>query len=530
MTARYHGVQNKRILIVDDSATLRLYLTRLLQQADNHVIGAATAHRALELMRSRGPFDLVLLDLVLPDEDGLTLLQRIRSADEETPIVVITGYGGVRAALSAIRLGADGYVDKDQLVGSSDKEEFFHTLSQAIYMRRAQVERRYWQQELERKNAALERMVAEVQTAQQALAEEHRKFRDVLNSLHEIVLVTDTDGHVVFANRLAEQIFDISVGKDTRISVKALGLPAELVQALLKGEDHSSAPTAVYEWQHPSGRIFEFSLVPLQSDDGSVRGTVVVGRDVTEERRLQQMREEFYSILTHDLKTPLASILGFGELLATGELGELTREQQDGLNHLLHSAHTLNELIEEFLEYSRISAGYLEIEPEKIELNSLIRDVVASLHPQIERKGHHVEVHTEESPFYIYADPMRIRQVLMNILSNAIKYTPDGGHIVIRVRREGNNAVVSVEDNGVGIPPDELPHIFEPYRRVRRRGQSKGTGLGLVIAKTIVEAHGGSIRVESEVGKGTRVTFTLPIRLAEATRVSPAGADSMQKV
>jgi len=509
----YDQVTNKEILIVDDSATLRLYLKRLLQQAGNDVIAASTATRALELWQKYETFDLVLLDLVLPDEDGLTLLQKVRSKDQKTPIVVITGYGGVRAAISAVRLGADGYVDKEQLVSSPDKAEFFHTLSQAIQVRKAQVERAYWQEELERKNAALERLVAEVQETQQALAEEHRKFRNVVNSLRDAVLVVDRTGHIVFANHQAEQWFSLDPRAFGALSVKALGLPAEIVQALTRFVSNFPHTPVRQEWFRPDGHVFELVVIPLQDEERKATGNLLVVRDITETRRLQQMRNEFYSILTHDLKTPLASILGFGELLATGELGELNPDQKEALEHLLHSAHNLHELINEFLEYSRIKAGYLEVHPQFMDITALIEDVLASLRPQIEHNRHQAETRFEKRPLQVYADPMRVRQVLMNTLSNAIKYTPEGGHIMVQARKLGDDVAVAVQDNGMGIPKEELPHIFEPYHRAQHRSAHvQGTGLGLVIARDIIEAHGGRITVESEVGKGTRVTFTLPTR------------------
>ncbi len=503
-------LKNLRVLVVDDSATVRLFIKRLLEQAGNTVSVAASAARALDMWRSEGPFDLILLDLILPDMDGLNVLREIRRSDRRTPIVVITGYGGVRVALTAVRMGADGYLDKEQLVASAEKDEFFHVLGQALHLRRAIAERERLQRELEEKNTALERTVAELQAAQRQLSDEHRKFRDVLYSLTEMVLVVDREGHILLANPAASRILGRPIDRLVGRDVKTIGLPANILRKMKEAAE--SGQEMRLEWKMDTGTILELTLLPLRTGDNQVTGSIMVARDITQERRLQKLRDDFYSMITHDLQTPITSILGFSQLMSSGDLGPLTPEQKEAIEYITHSALNLHELVADFLEYSRIEAGFLEVEPQPVDIVEIIEAVVQEMKPQLERKKHTLTLNVARKPIVVFADPMRVRQVIANLLSNAIKYTPDGGSITITVDTRERDAVISISDTGIGIPKEELPHIFERYHRVRHPKRSvKGVGLGLVIVKEIVQAHGGHIEVASELGKGTTFTFTLPL-------------------
>lgn len=520
-------LRNKRILIVDDSATVRLFLKRLISSHGNDTVLAADASQALRLWQEEGPFDLILLDLILPDEDGLQVLRHIRAQDQATPVVVITGHGGVRTALAALRGGADGYLDKEQMTIISSTDEFFHHLEQAMKLRHARVERDRLERELRRKNEELEHMVARLQAAQAALANEHHKLKDVLYSLNELVIVVDQDNRILLVNPMVRSLLNLPEEEIIGKPIEELGLPENILTQVRRVANSGEALEIELRRDGETPQILKSNLVPMRTNDGRVSGVIVVLRDITQERELQQMKEDFYSMITHDLRSPVASLLGFADLLANEYLGPLTPEQREAVETIVRSAQHLQELVNDFLEYSRIEAGFLEVEPRPVDAVRLVEESVAEMMPQAQQKHHRLETVFTERPIMVLADPQRVHQVLTNLLSNAIKYTPEGGHVVVTIARGPEEAIISVRDNGIGIPREEMPYVFERYRRVRNRTarQIKGTGLGLMIVKEIVEAHGGHIWVESGLGKGSVFTFTLPLH---ESRTQPENRDAQQ--
>jgi PAS domain S-box-containing protein len=265
----------------------------------------------------------------------------------------------------------------------------------------------------------------------------------------------------------------------------------------------------------PPQGAWDATLSPLDTPGGPA--LVAVFRDVSERAALEQVRADFLSMVTHDIKVPLTVILGYTEMLTDPEPppGQIP---PDILARIRESGETIHALVCNFLDLSRIEAGRMTIDPRPVDPAELLAHAVEHYGSSARRRGLVLELRPCAAPAML-ADEPQLQRVVANILGNAIKYTPSGGRITVCAGVEDDRVALRFEDTGRGIPADEIPHLFEKYRRVREAKRTEGTGLGLFIAKTIVAAHGGDIRVESTVGRGSRFTILLPAVAPEAAAV-----------
>ncbi len=230
--------------------------------------------------------------------------------------------------------------------------------------------------------------------------------------------------------------------------------------------------------------------------------------------RLDQMKAEFISIATHELKTPINVINGYTELLEEGIYGTPTAKQSEALRTIEEQTRILTSLVNQLLDISRFEAGGLQLEMQEVVLNDLFTRIERSFGVLARKKSIDFTVDVESTvPHAIQGDADRLAdQVLGNLLSNAMKFTPDGGTVRMRAWGEGSELRIEVADTGEGIPGDQLPYIFDKYYQVSQHARTKGAGLGLAIAREVVEAHGGSISVESQPQRGTTFTISIPVR------------------
>jgi len=296
-------------------------------------------------------------------------------------------------------------------------------------------------------------------------------------------------------------------------------------------------------WPNGSETWVVTSRLPLRDEHGEIVGTVGVSRDITEQklaavelerlleqleeqneqlRALDRMKDEFVALVSHELRTPLTSILGYLELVLDGEVGEVPDVQARFLGIIERNAQRLLRLVGDLLFVAQIEAGKLVLEHEPCDLRELASDCIEAARPRATEKE--IELTLEvETPAELQGDRTRIAQLLDNLVSNAIKFTPEGGRVGVRLTRCEGRVLVDVSDTGIGIAPEEQEHLFERFFRTSetKRHAIQGTGLGLTITKAIVEAHGGSIEVESEPGIGTTVIVGLPLEPALSSAHEP---------
>jgi two-component system phosphate regulon sensor histidine kinase PhoR len=320
--------------------------------------------------------------------------------------------------------------------------------------------------------------------------------------------MTDNEGRVLLANRAAEHMFDFEEKKVIGEHLIEAVRDYEIDKALKSCLETSKEYTAQLEFG--SGKLFlRVIAVPIVTD--GMTGALLLFQDLTELKSLQTMRREFVGNISHELRTPLAGIKAIIETLQDGAISD-KKAARDFLARVDGEVDRMMQMVTELTELSRIESGRGDLKPETVNLNSLIEEVIANFKPQadIKRVALSAELFTDLP--LIRADKDRIYQVITNLVHNAIKFTHSSGSVLISTEVSENWVLVKVSDTGVGIPREDLHRIFERFYKADKARSGEGAGLGLAIAKHIVQAHGGNIWVESEEGKGSTFFFNLPLQ------------------
>jgi PAS domain S-box-containing protein len=362
------------------------------------------------------------------------------------------------------------------------------------------------------------------------LAASERRLRALHDTMGCNVMVCDAAGNVLEINEALLRTFGIQRSQlDGR-------MPAELAGFVRIAEDGSAMgweerPLAiclrtrqpvrnyVVGFRRPNGSEFwlQFDCVPILDAQGGIEQVISTSIDISSvklaeaARRESEAKSRFLASMSHELRTPLNSILGFAQLMGGGAYGELNERQQRYLGHIASSGRHLLELVNDVLDLSKVAAGQMELAQESIPMRPLVAEVVERLRPLADARE--LQVTTEMAPgIAVCADHRRLEQVLANLVSNAIKFTPDGGSVAITVKRRRPMVEVSVRDTGIGIPADQHERIFLEFTQVDdgRNRRHDGTGLGLPLSRRLVELMGGRIWVKSDQGGGSEFTFTLP--------------------
>ena len=257
-------------------------------------------------------------------------------------------------------------------------------------------------------------------------------------------------------------------------------------------------------------RYFQVDGVPILSTDDEWKGIVLVFHDVTETKQLEQMRKDFVANVSHELKTPITSIKGFSETLLDGAIDDKEALTQF-LSIILKESIRLETLIQDLLDLSKIEQQHFKLNIQEANATEIIQEIEVLLKQKAAEKGIDLQVRVPKEPVYVMADPLRLKQIFLNLINNALTYTPEGGSVTITARQRKDSYEFDVADTGIGMKKSEIPRIFERFYRIDkdRSRNSGGTGLGLAIVKHLVEAHEGTISVHSKQGKGTTFTVSL---------------------
>lgn len=335
------------------------------------------------------------------------------------------------------------------------------------------------------------------------LTNERDKMAAILSTIDDGILLVDNESRVAVVNRAAQKLFRLSSDKMVGLTFIEVVRDHELDSILQQCLKTREQQTGVVEIE-PGRRFLKVIATPLDS------GSLVLVQDISELRRLETVRRDFISNISHELRTPLASLKVLVETLQGGAI-EDRAVAHDFLRKIDMEVDRLAQMVDELGELSRIESGQVSLNIEPVDVGGVAKRVAERLKPQAERGGINLDIDIPSTLARALADEERVEQVLVNLVHNAIKFTPPGGRVTISANVEGDSILISVADTGVGIAADELPRIFERFYKADKARAGGGTGLGLSIARHIVEAHSGRIWAQSTEGKGSTFTFSLPL-------------------
>ena len=361
---------------------------------------------------------------------------------------------------------------------------------------------------------------------------ERRRLAAILASTTDAVLVTDCDDHVLLLNPAAERTFDIRSPQLIDQPIDLAPLPQAVVELFQEPLDVGQALTR--EIRLKDGRTLYANLSAILSADGQLLGRGAVMRDITHLKELDELKSDFVATVSHDLRAPLTYMRGYTTMLPA--VGAINREQREYIEHILRGIGRMSRLVDDLLDLGRIEAGG-GFDHQPCHIGAILLEAVDSVRAGATAKG--IDLRLEpmrrsathnDSPTIVSGDPALLRQAIANVLDNAIKYTPSGGHVStglsVLVDDARRQAVVHVSDTGIGIAPEDQVRLFEKFYRVQRRDAPAvpGTGLGLSIVKSIVEQHRGEVRLDSKLNQGTTVYIMLPLGGAR-----PQGQDNLDQ-
>lgn len=487
-----------KILVIDDEQIMRDGCARILSKNGCSVLTAENGSVGLaKLQESPKEIDIILLDLMMPGMSGMEVLEKIQALDDTLLIIIITGYATVASAVEAMKKGAYDFIAKpftpDQL---------------RIVVKRA-LERRMLQKEAEFLRSERERSLRDVAT-------EKSRVKTIINCMGDGILVCDRDSCIVLANPAASRMLEIPESRLLGNYVSQSNLHSELsriIEDSLKTED--SAYTSISQ-ELSIGDSREMFLrahtAPVRNDLGEIMGSVTVLQDISHLKELDKMKSEFIAMVAHELRAPIATVEQQLTVIIGGMAGELNEKQQQMITRAKERTRSVLTLIKDLLDFSKIEAGKMVQYKEPLSLAEVIPRVVEAMKADAEGKNIRIEILHPLSGSIIQADQNSMEGILNNLISNAIKYTPDGGRVTISLDDDDSFVKVSVTDTGIGIKGEDIPRIFDKFYRVKSSDtrQIVGTGLGLSIVKSIVDAHMGTISVESTEGKGTTFSVLLP--------------------
>lgn len=483
-----------KILIVDDEKGLRLGTKRLLESEGFEVDTAENGKEGIEKGIS-SEFDIAVIDLKMPDIEGLDVLQKIKSIFPNTVCFIATAYASIETAIEATRLGAYNYIPKP-----FTPEEILHQLDIGYKHRLLVLESEKLRKE--RESNLLE------------IAYEKSRLRTIINNITDGVLVINTNGELAYFNNSALKNLDLT---ELVLGEYILNkLPKNITEIINKYLTPNANIKKSYSSQveiKPNNQlVIEANCSAILNDEEKFTGIVVVIRNITEFKKIELVKSQFVSMVAHELKTPVAAVQGFLKIILDDSITVTYEQQREFISRSVIRLRGLLDLVNDLLDISRMEMKTKQREIESLDIKEILESTVQFLEIELKKKGVEVISEYPDSPVVFNGDQNEITRLFTNILSNAIKYNKDKGSITIKVFCSTNYINVKISDTGIGMKPEEKNKLFQEFFRAKNeftRGVS-GTGLGLTIVKRIVDSYHGKIEVDSEYEKGTTFNIQLP--------------------
>lgn len=477
---------NDILLVEDDPGQARL-AQKALERAGFCVRHAADAAGCFTGIQTAQP-TFVLLDRGLPDGDGLEVLRLLRADYPSVCVIMLTGADDASLAVDAMRLGAWDYIVK--------RPDLSHLTDLPLVLER---------------NRERRRLLREHEALNEAVLASAERFRELFENASDAIFVCDSAGVLQQVNEAFVTLVGGSRAATEGKRLEDLLAPTSptTAQELRRRGLRTDQPSSEVHLASKGSRtvILEVKTRPIIVDD-AVSGFQGIGRDVTERRHIEAMKADFLAMISHDMKNPISIIVGYTEILLNDYNVDLACREM--LVSIDSSARGLLHLIMNFLDLSKIEAGALRLHRVETNINEVLHQVVRYQDPLARVKR--IELTEELHPVPpLQVDRVQMDRVFVNLVGNAIKYTPHAGRVSVQTSSYNGTVEVRIKDTGPGIPPDQQHQLFGKYQRLSPASQTEGTGLGLFIAKSMIDAHGGRVRVESAPNEGATFIVSLPV-------------------
>ena len=477
-----------KVLVIDDEERIREGCLKILTKENCLVDVAESGEMGLSMIAEKH-YDIILTDLMMPGIGGMEVLARVREQHPDTVGIVITGFATLEHSIEAMKKGAFDFIPKP-----FTPDQVRVAVSKAVRMTRTL----------------------------QDIATEKTRLKTIVNYLEGGVLVTDNSKNIILYNPAlltmlgyhGEPLYDQPLSALTTDETltgmidSILGLEVgefKVLSAELLPRDAGKGLS--------DERYLRAQSVPFQNRSGEILGSVTIIDDISHLKKMDEMKSAFVNMVAHEIRGPLSTVLSQVKILTDGLAGDLGAKQADILGKISRKVEGLVELTNELLDLSRIEAGLIVQDKQQVQLMDILNSLVEFMQARAKEKNISLTLKKADLPL-INADGRSMEEVFSNLITNAINYTPEGGKITIAGKVSGDFLQIRITDTGYGIPPDELPRIFDRFYRVKtdKTRSIVGTGLGLPIVKSIVEAHNGTIKAESKEGVGSTFSVRLPIR------------------
>jgi PAS domain S-box-containing protein len=475
-------------LIVEDSEDdTALLLQELRRGGYNLSFERVDTPVAMSAALAKQTWDIVIADHAMPHFNAPAALQLLQNSGLNLPFIIVSGKIGEDLALATMKVGAHDYIMKDNLA----------RLDPAI--------KRELRQAVERQRH---------QQVEETLRESEEHYRNLFENANDAIATLTLEGTITDVNRGLEIMLGWSreelIGQHYRklATPASLALAEERTRKALAGEKLPSIFELEFMRKDGSVVPIEARARFIRNQEGKPTGVQGICRDISAKKELERQQVDFLAMLIHDIKNPLSVILGYAGALR--QVGELSSEQEGMVRRLEINTQAALLLVNNYLDFSKVGARRLTLIKQPLGLNDLLRRVVRQYEAEAQRQNIALEFHLQQELPAVEADALALERVFANLVHNALKFTPKLGQVMISSGQQNGEVAAAVADTGPGIAPEEVPAIFEKYRRAATGRHREGTGLGLFIAKALVEAHGGRIEVESTVGRGSCFSVFLP--------------------
>ncbi len=493
LTETYNDIKAK-VLIVDDEKGLRLGTKRLLEREGYDVQTAENGTEGIEI-GTGSEFDFAIIDLKMPDIDGISVLKKILEKYPNTICFIATAYASYDTAIESTKTGAFSYIPKP-----FTPEELLENLQRGYDKRQLTLEAE--KLKMEREDKLLE------------IAFEKTRLNTIINSISDGVLVVNKEGETVLFNPAALKYLELNEIKiEENIIDKLHPKIAGIINKFLLTKEQTVKSFSVQIELKANHELFiEATASSVAHPNGSLAGVVVVLKDISELKKIEFLKSQFVSMVSHELKAPIAAVYGYLKLLNDDNIPLQQSEKKRFLERSQLRLDGLLKMVNDLLDISRIEMKSVQREIKDINVKEVIEGLIELLNFEIKAKNISIKIQANVQPQTLKADSEEINQLFTNLISNAIKYNKQDGEININLDSNDSYMIVEVEDTGIGLKPNEKEKLFNEFFRAKNEltKNISGTGLGLSIVKRIVDSYSGKIEVESEFNKGTKIKVYLP--------------------